>query len=69
MASRKLTAKAYIEINGANKLWYEIDEFGEVTWHLPKDIPEKEKMLKNIGRDMSRYAAAHPESGLWSKTN
>lgn len=64
MASRKLTAKAYIEVDGKNILWYEIDEDGKVTWHLPKEEGKRyrDKMLKNIGEQMSRYAFAHPES-------
>ncbi|MGN1138122.1 MAG: hypothetical protein ACI4RM_01650 [Ruminococcus sp.] len=63
-ASRKLTAKAYIEVNGENVLWYEIDEDGKVTWYLPKEEGKKyrDQMLKNIGEQMSRYAYAHPES-------
>lgn len=66
----KLTLKAYIKIDGENKLWYEIDEDKKVTWYLPEDVSRQieQKMLKNIGENMSRYIAAHPESALWGKT-
>lgn len=64
MASRKLTAKTYIEVDGKTIPWYEIDEDGKVTWFLPKEEGRKyrDRMLKNIGEQMSRYAYAHPES-------
>ena len=60
MAKCKLRARAFIEINGEQKLWYEIDENGAVTWHLTKDTVRglKEKMLENIGTNMSRYYSA-----------
>jgi hypothetical protein len=70
MASRKLTAKVFIDINGEKKLWYEIDEGGKVIWHLPKDIGKKlrDKMLDNIADNMSQYINVHPESALWGNT-
>ncbi|MGN0488385.1 MAG: hypothetical protein ACI4HO_03875 [Ruminococcus sp.] len=66
MADRKLTAKSYVKIDGKNVLWYDIDENGKVTWYLSKEESEKikEKMLKNISEQMSRYAYAHPETIL-----
>ena len=66
----KMTAKAYIKINGENVLWYEVDEDRNVTWYLPPEVTEplKDKMLKNIGENMSRYIANHPESALWGST-
>ena len=66
MASRKLTAKCYIEIDGEKVLWYEIDENRKVKWHLPKNIKSKEKMLNNISKQMSRYCSANPQSTLLS---
>lgn len=66
----KMTAKVYINIDGENKLWYEIDENKNVTWYLPEDISARieEKMLKNIGDNMSRYIMNHPESALWGES-
>ena len=66
----KMTAKAYLEINGEKVLWYEVDEDRNVKWCLPKETSEpiKEKMLKNIGENMSRYIQNHPESALWEST-
>lgn len=57
MARKALTAKVYIDIDGEKKLWYEVNQNGEVTWYLPKDISEriKNKMLSNIGEHMSEY--------------
>lgn len=57
MASKTLTAKAYIEIDGEKKLWYEVDATGDVTWFLPKDICKRvrQRMLVNIGNHMSEY--------------
>lgn len=64
MARRNLTLKAYIKVDGKKILWYEIDEKGKVTWHLPKEEGKryKEKMLKNVSEEMSRYAVEHPET-------
>lgn len=60
MAKCKLRARAFIEINGEQKLWYEIDENGAVTWHLTKEKARelKKKLLGNIGTNMSRYYSA-----------
>lgn len=60
MARNKLKARAFIEINGENVLWYEVDAEKNVTWHLPKDIKQGKEILKNIGRDMSLYCSSHP---------
>ena len=67
MARKKLRARVFIEINGEQKLWYEIDENGAVTWHLPKDTGKqiKNKILKNVGSNMSRYIIENPQSSLW----
>ncbi len=67
----KLTAKCYINVGDKKILWYEIDEDGNVTWYLsPKESEYyKRKMLDNIGKNMSRYIANHPDSALWGKTN
>lgn len=64
----KLTLKAYINVAGDNKLWYEIDVNGTVTWYLPKELtaPYQEQMLKNIGENMSRYMENNLESPLWN---
>ena len=64
MARGKMTAKAYININGKSVLWYEIDSDGNVTWHLPENIKEKQQILKNIGENMSRYYKSNPDSVL-----
>lgn len=64
MARGKMTAKAYININGKDVLWYEIDSDRNVTWHLPENIKEKQQMLKNMGEDMSRYYKSNPDSVL-----
>lgn len=66
MAKRnKLTAVFYIPINGEYYKWYEVDEDGNVTWFLPKDSEEVqkvvEKMLDNVGKGMSRFYTEHPE--------
>ena len=55
MARQQLKARAFIDIDGEPRLWYEIDEHGSIIWHLPKNIPQKAQMLKNIGRSMSEY--------------
>ncbi len=67
----KLTSQAYINIDGEDVLWYEIDEDGKVTWYLPENESEilEQKMLDNISRNMSRYIMSHPDSTLWGKTN
>lgn len=70
MAKRKkLSARGYIDINGEKVLWWEIPEGGKIKWFLPPEQTEaiKQAMLENIGRNMSRYAQAHPESALWNK--
>lgn len=66
----KMTAKVYININGENKLWYEIDEDQNVTWFLPEDITQQivDKAMKNVGNNMSRYISNHAESSLWKET-
>ena len=66
----KMTAKAYININGENKLWYEVDEDRNVKWYLPPDITQKivDKAMENVGKNMSRYIQNHPESALWGRT-
>lgn len=67
---KKMTAKAYINIDGKNVLWYEIDEDGNTTWYLPEEKTEKfkQKMLDNIGRSMSNYIMNHPESAMWESS-
>lgn len=69
--AKELTCKAYIEIDGKTQLWYEVDEDGKVTWHLPKDVSKqiKNKMLDNVGDRMSDYINNHPEATLWGATN
>lgn len=69
--AKELTCKAYVEINGKAELWYEVDENGNVTWHLPKDVTQKlrDKMLENTGHRMSDYINNHPEATLWGATN
>lgn len=66
----KMTAKAYININGENKLWYEVDEDRNVTWYLPEEETKQivDKAMENVGRHMSRYIQNHPESALWGST-
>lgn len=66
---QKLRAEVYIKINGEDKLWYEISEDGKVIWHLPQNIKEKQLILQNISRNMSKYLMCHPESALWGATN
>lgn len=63
----KMTAKAYININGENKLWYEIDADKKVTWHLSQELSKQiiDKAMENVGESMSRYLQTHPESALW----
>lgn len=69
--AKELTCEAYVEINGETRLWYEVDANGNVTWHLPKDVTKNlvDKMLKNVGRNMSDYINIHPEATLWGATN
>lgn len=71
MAGKKLKGRAFININGEDVLWYEMDEDGKVTWYLPKEVtdPLQDKMMESVGRSMSRYLINHPESALWGKTN
>lgn len=67
----RLTAKCYINVGDKKVLWYEIDENENVTWYLPPEESEyyKRKILDNIGENMSRYIADHPDSALWGQTN
>lgn len=70
--AKELTGKAYVNIDGEVKLWYEFDSNGNVTkWHLPKDVTKNlvDKMLKNVGNRMSDYINNHPEATLWGATN
>ena len=55
MARQKMTCKMYLTIDGKKVLWYEVDEDGNVTWYLPKEITEpiKQKMLDNISKCIS----------------
>jgi hypothetical protein len=55
MARKELTADVYVKINGVDTLWFEQKSDGSVVWHLPRDIEQKDRMLKNIGRGMSDY--------------
>ena len=70
--AKELTGKAYVNIDGEVKLWYEFDSNGNVTeWHLPKDVTKNlvDKMLENVGNRMSDYINNHPEATLWGATN
>lgn len=62
---KKYTVAVHIPINGEYYKWYEVDEDRNVTWFLPKDSEEAqkvvEKMLENVGEGMSRFYAEHPE--------
>ncbi len=71
MASKKLTLKAYIKVEGKDVLWYEIDENDNVTYYLPKEKTQAyvKAMLKNTGERMSQYINNHPEATLWGATN
>ena len=71
MARQKLKARAFLEIDGERRLWYEISEDGSVTWHLPKEAVKqaKSQMMKNIGSNMSRYINTNPDSTLWGIAN
>lgn len=57
---RKLRARTFAEINGEQKLLYEIDESGTVKWHVAKETIEalRAQMLNNIGVNMSRFYSA-----------
>jgi len=69
--AKELTSKVYIDKNGESVLWYEVNSEGVVTWHLSEEETEeiKNRMLENIGRDMSDYINNHPEATLWGATN
>jgi hypothetical protein len=66
MARKKFTVGVHIPIDGVDYLWFEIDEERNVTYYLPEDETEaieavKQKMLDNVGKNMSRFYFQHPE--------
>jgi hypothetical protein len=66
MANRqKLAVRVHIPINGKQCLWYEIDEKGNVIWHLSKNEISAQKavkkMLDNISKCMSNFYSDKPE--------
>ncbi|MEE0059421.1 MAG: hypothetical protein UE295_01200 [Acutalibacteraceae bacterium] len=64
------TSTCYIKVNGVDVPWYEVeflDDDGKekkVTWFLPREKTEEyvAKMLENIGKRMSDYVYANPDS-------
>lgn len=59
----KLSAEAYIKVDGETIPFYSIDNDGNVTWYVSEEkrAEYEQAMLKNIGEGMSRYYTAHPE--------
>lgn len=63
-------ARCYIKVKNQKILWSEIDlKTGEAKIYLSdKEAEEYEKIImNNIGSNMSRYVANHPESALWDR--
>ena len=65
-------ARCYIKTpSGETKLWSEVNlKTGETKIFLPQEEADfyEERIMNNIGRNMSRYIENHPESALWGKT-
>lgn len=72
MAENKLKAQAFIKISEDETiLWYEVFEGGEVKFYLSEEESNyyRDLMMKNVGRNMSRYLENHPEASMWGATN
>lgn len=69
-SSGKMKWRTCIEIDGKKAVIAEGDENGNVTRYMSEEElrPYEDKIMENIGRCMSRYISAHPESALWDKT-
>lgn len=66
MARKKLTVKAYIDVDGETVPLFLIDENGEAKFFLPEDKRKEyeTRMLKNIAEAEKRYVSAHQNSNL-----
>lgn len=58
--------KAICRING--EIVCEIDKDKNVKWVMPQAEFEKnkQKMMDNVGKRMSRYLQGHPEATMWN---
>lgn len=74
VAGKKKTnmAYCYIKVGDENILWSEVNlKTGETKIYLSQEEADyyEQKMMENVGRNMSEYIMNHPESALWGKTN
>lgn len=68
---KPLTSTSYVKLpDGTVKEILRIDENGTVTWAMDEEewAVYRDKILKNIGREMSLYYSSHPEKdpSVWS---